>query len=70
MKHYHKWMRLLAVLVPGVTMFSCVTDFRDAAVTGAMDFVSGSISNTMTAAWPLAELLTRYWNAVFTGVGL
>jgi len=70
MKHYHQWMRLLAVLVPGTVAFSCVTDFRDAALTGAMDFVSGSITATLSSAWPLAELLARYWNAVFTGVGL
>jgi hypothetical protein len=69
-KYYVKWAKFLAVLVPGAAMASCMTDMRDATVTGAMDAVAGTVSSTATAAFPLADFIGRVWAQIFTNMGL
>ena len=71
MKKYNtKWMRLVSVAVPGAWLASCATDLRDSALTGAMDYVSGTITNTATNAFPVADFLGRIWDTVFTNIGI
>ena len=70
MKYNPKWLKLITLLAPGVTIASCMTDMRDAAVTGTMDAVSGTITGTATAAFPLADFINRVWAVIFTNLGL
>lgn len=70
MKYNPKWLKFISVLAPGAAVASCMADMRDAAVTGAMDAVSGTITGTATAAYPLADFISRIWAVIFAGLGL
>ncbi len=48
---------LTAALAAGSVLPSCYTDFRDAAVSGAMDAVTVTVSDSITAAIPLPDLI-------------
>ncbi|MHC4444995.1 MAG: hypothetical protein ACYTF1_00945 [Planctomycetota bacterium] len=38
---------------------SCqATDFRDAALAGVLDFISGTVTDSLTAFFPLANMLS------------
>lgn len=58
MKSRSKW-RWLAVLSASFPLLgtACVTDFRDAFLSGWYDYVSGTTTDAFTAWLPLAEFL-------------
>lgn len=59
MKCNAKWMRLIAAssLFP-LFGWSCTSDFRDAAVAGILDFVTGSMTDSLTALLPIADTIS------------
>ncbi len=69
-KYSTKWMRIVSIALPGAWLASCATDLRDSVLTGAMDYVSGTITDTATNAVPIAEFLGRVWDTVFTNIGI
>ena len=52
--------RLMAALLalPLMSWGCSASDVRDALVAGAMDFVSGTISDTLTALLPIADTIS------------
>lgn len=52
MRRLRKWLPLLAMLIPGATLSSCMTDMKDAATIGMMDFVTSSIGDSLKTAMP------------------
>lgn len=53
MRRLCKWMPLLAMVIPGASLGSCMTDVKDAATIGLMDFVSYSVGDSLKTAMPL-----------------
>jgi len=47
----------LAALLLGGGAPSCATDFRDSLIAGAMDAVSGTVTDSIRAVIPLPEIL-------------
>ena len=46
-----KWYRVtIAVTLLSLFTWTCGTDFRDAVIVGAWDFVSGTVTNALFAA--------------------
>ena len=55
---------LLALALVLVTT-GCGSYLRDAALEGWMDFISGSVSGSLTALAPAADLITKFlWSGV------
>jgi hypothetical protein len=52
MRRWRKWLPLLAMLIPGATLGSCITDMKDAMTIGMMDFVSSSVGDSLKTALP------------------
>lgn len=52
-------------LAGGAILQSCATDFRDAALGGAMDAVSGTVEESIRTVLPLADILA----AAIAGAG-
>ena len=50
---------VLAALFTGWIMPACAIDMRDAAISGLMDAVSGSVSDTIRTAVPVADWVAR-----------
>lgn len=59
MKCNTKWLRVFATtgLCP-LFAWSCSTELRDAAVSGLMDFVSGTVTETLAAIVPVASTIS------------
>jgi hypothetical protein len=52
-----KWNRLiLAVGSLALCGWTCGTDFRDALIGGAFDFVSGTATDVLSQLYPIANL--------------
>ncbi len=52
---------VLAAMVAGAILPSCMTDVRDAAVGGALDAVSGTVSDSLRTLLPVPECLGLWW---------
>jgi hypothetical protein len=51
MRRVKKWYRVtIAVTLVSLFSWTCGTDFRDALITGAFDFVSGTVTSALFAA--------------------
>ncbi len=59
MKHTAKWKCLIiaASLFP-LFGWSCSTDLRDAALAGLLDYVSGTVTDSLTALVPIVDALS------------
>ncbi|MBP7935783.1 MAG: hypothetical protein KA354_14135 [Phycisphaerae bacterium] len=67
MRRWCKWLPLLAMLVPGVTLSSCMTDIKDAATIGMMDFVSYSVGDSLKTAMPFPTWIGDLLNSPQVG---
>ena len=55
----------LSALALVLVAAGCGTDLRDAALAGWMDFISGSVSGSLTSLAPAADLITKFlWSGV------
>jgi len=55
MRRLSRFKAFLAALLVGGVVPSCGTDFRDAALTGVLDAVSSSVTDSITTAVPVAD---------------
>lgn len=60
MKHIAKWKVLIltAGLLPAFGLSCSTTDVRDAALAGLLDFLSGTITDSLTALLPIADTIS------------
>lgn len=58
MRAYWKRWALLATAFLPLFGGSCATDLRDAVYGGALDFVSGSMTELLAALLPIVQVLT------------
>ena len=63
MKRWKECLLALSAMGPTLLGVSCSADMRDAALGGALDFVSGTITDGLTALVPLAEWMEGFWGA-------
>jgi hypothetical protein len=61
MKKLTKFLLILSAAGPALFGMNCTTDLRDAALTGALDFVSGTITDGATALLPIADWMGAIW---------
>ena len=57
----------LSFLAPGVLLSSCATNFRDAALDGAADFIQATVSGSLSSLIPLPEIIAAYWAGIVGG---
>ncbi|MBN1491199.1 MAG: hypothetical protein JXA69_14900 [Phycisphaerae bacterium] len=55
------WKTVAAMLTVGAILPSCGTDMRDAAWSGVLDGVTGTISESIFAGLPLPEWIAGIW---------
>ena len=59
MRNAAKFKRLIiATSLFPLFAWSCSTDFRDAALAGLLDFVSGTVTDSLTALAPVADAIS------------
>lgn len=49
----------MAALLTGMILPACVIDMRDAAISGLMDAVTGSVSDSVRLAVPVADWVAK-----------
>jgi hypothetical protein len=60
MRRISRFKAFLAALLIGGIVPSCGTDFRDAALTGVLDAVSGTVTDSITTAVPVPDWIAAW----------
>ena len=55
-----RWWVVLSVAGLSVLVSGCMETFSRAAMTGVMDYVSGSVSSSLTGLLPLDDLIVGF----------